>query len=186
MAIRWESTERAPVEGDLIQASRAGDRQAFSALASANLAWVLGWLTARVRDPDRAEDLAQEVFLKAFEGIGRLRDPGKFRPWLYRIAENVLRSHLRAERRARAVVESRPFDALDQVAAETRGDPDRREALREAIAKLPVETRDALILKHVDDRSCEEIARTMGITRNALAVRLFRARQALRSFLRAE
>ncbi|MBN1420090.1 MAG: RNA polymerase sigma factor [Planctomycetes bacterium] len=183
MAIRWESAERAPVEGDLIRAACAGDRQAFSALAAANTGWVLGWLTARVRDADRAEDLAQEVFLKAFENIGRLRDPDKFRPWLFRIAANVLRSHVRSERRARDAVEHRPFDALDQVPSDLRLEPDRREALLEAIERLPAETRDALILKHVETRSCEEIARTMGITRNALAVRLFRARQALRSFL---
>jgi RNA polymerase sigma factor (sigma-70 family) len=155
-------------------------------LVEENLGWLRGWLRGRLRDADAADDLCQEVFLKALQRLPSLRDRARFPAWLYRIAENALRDHLRAEgrRRARFVPTDR-IEGLEVPAAE-RSPDGAEDAARvlEAIRGLPPKLREPLLLKHTRDLSYAEIGKILGIRENAVQVRIFRARRKLREDLK--
>jgi RNA polymerase sigma-70 factor (ECF subfamily) len=166
---------------ELLRMEPAGERLAH--LVRENLGWLQGWLRGRVGDPDLADDLCQEAFLRALRRVSKLRDPARFPAWLYRIAENTVRDHLRsvARRRNRVTYTDR-LEEFDTSAPAVE-DPARREAaerLLAAIRNLPARLRDPLLLRHSSDLSYAEIARVLGISENAVQVRIFRARKKLR------
>src|SRR5262245_2194231 len=85
--------------GGLLRMEPTGER--LAALVRDNLGWLRGWLRGRLGDPDLAHDLCQEAFLRALRRFSGLRDPARFAGWLFRIAENTVRDHLRSEARRR-------------------------------------------------------------------------------------
>jgi RNA polymerase sigma-70 factor (ECF subfamily) len=159
----------------------AGER--LASLVRENLGWLRGWLRGRVGDPDLADDLCQEAFLRALRRFSGLRDPARFPAWLYRIAENTVRDHLRSEaRRRNRVTYTDRLEELDRSAppAEDPAEQEIGERLLAAIRKLPPRLRDPLLLRHSRDLSYAEIGRVLGISENAVQVRIFRARKKLR------
>src|SRR5262245_1728188 len=157
-------------------------------LVEENLSWLRGWIVARVKDPDLADDLCQEAFLRAFRKLSMLRDPDRFPAWLFKIAGNTLRDHLRREARRRKRITFVPdLEDVDRPVAP--GDPlakeEAAEKLLEAIRELPRKLRDPLLLRHSKDLSYREIARILGISENAVQVRVFRARRKLRELCEA-
>lgn len=160
-----------------------GRDESVDALFRANLPWLRGWLGARLHGHARqdVDDLCQDILLKAFRGLGRLRDRDRFPAWLYRIANNRLRDYLRQKSRSgrdgqEEVMEiedpSPPGDELEQ-----------REEIRRllgAVLDLPARYREPMILRHVRDLSYAEIGQVLGITENNAQVRIFRARKMLR------
>jgi RNA polymerase sigma factor (sigma-70 family) len=116
-------------------------------------------------------------------GIGSLRHPGRFAPWLYRIASNVLRDYIRRRGCYRKRPEVRGLDLDLAPAREGSTRTESREELEAALAavlELPARLREPLLLRHVDDLSYEEIAAILGISANAVQVRIARARERLR------
>ena len=81
---------------ELVESARAGDQEAFRELLQGQRDAVVSTLVAcGVRSPETAQDLAQEVALRAWRRLDDLREPRTFRPWLRRIAANAARDHLR-------------------------------------------------------------------------------------------
>jgi len=165
----------------------AGKRQAsLERLVRENHGWLSGWLRGRVRDPDLAHDICQDSLVKALRSVSRLQDMSKFPSWLYRIAENTLRDHLRRKVSRRKKVQ---FTAqLEEVAVpsehEKRVDEEENvEKLLEAIRALPAQFREPFLLRHSRDLSYEEIGSLLGLSENAVQVRVFRARKLLRTSL---
>jgi RNA polymerase sigma factor (sigma-70 family) len=159
------------------------ERLRLEKLVQENIGWLRGWLRGRVRDSESIDDLSQESFLRAFREIRRLRDPSRFPSWLYRIALNVLRDHLRKETRRRALIsytdqiEDQKSQAVDEE------DPVRKEAaadLLNAIRELPERLREPLLLRHSRNLPYKQIAAILGIRENTVQVRIFRARRLLR------
>ena len=106
-----EQRERS--DGDLLRAFRAGDTTALERLVERHLGVVHLIALSRLRDREAAEDLAQEVFLRALLGLDRLTNPERFGPWLARIARNLATDwHRRRQTRSRLV----QMVPLDQVA----------------------------------------------------------------------
>ena len=145
-----------------------------------------------MRDPDLVHDICQESFLKAFRSLGELKDASRFGSWLYRIAENTLRDHLRRKvRQGRRMTFSDDLDRLE-APDEPRGrvgEAERAEEAEEAerllglVRGLPPRYREPLLLRHSRDLSYAEIGRILGIRENAVQVRIFRARKMLRDTL---
>jgi len=142
-----------------------------------------------VRDRSLAEDVAQETFLLAFRGIGRLRDPTAFRAWLYRIAENTAHSGWRRRRRWRALSLDEgdgPDDGGCATAIEDPARPGEDDtpgailALRAAMDRMPARYAGVLALHYLEGLPCAEVGRALGISTNNVKVRLHRARNALR------
>lgn len=129
-------------------------------------------LTGRLHD---AEDLAQDVFVRAMEKADTLRDPSRARPWLLQIARRVCVDHHRRRR---------PPQELAEEPAVVGGvaDPDV-ERLHAALAELPQEYREPIALYYLENRCCREIAARLGISESAVRQRLCRARLRLHEIL---
>ncbi len=165
------------------------NRQLVSTLVEENLGWLRGWFRGRVKDPDLTDELCQESLLRAIRRLSGLRDLALFPGWLYRIAENTLRDHLRAKLRRKKVVFTPLLEEEVQPAAPAfdSRDPEKAEEterLLSAIRELPPKLREPLLLRHSRDLPYREIAAILGIRENAVQVRIFRARRLLRQKLK--
>lgn len=144
------------------------------------------WLS---RDRSRAEDIVQEAYLKAFSSFETLRQ-GDGKPWLLAIVRNTCYTLMRKEQSAASSV-----DFEDEIfeAPRERCNPEAlqaqtadRELLRRALAELPEEFREVLILREFEDLSYKEISETVGLPIGTVMSRLSRARQRLQAILMAQ
>jgi len=172
-------------EAGLIYDAQAGDREAFSSLVERYWERLYRWLCHLTRDGHIAEDLAQESFMKAFAALDSFRAGSNFRAWLFRIAHNNFVNQRRAMRHNR--------QPLSQDWPEDSAGPEEealsRESLQllaEAVSKLPIDFRSALMLRAEADLSFKEIADVMGITEQTARWRVFKARQKLMTVLEPE
>jgi RNA polymerase sigma-70 factor (ECF subfamily) len=177
-------------DGPLVARAAAGDRDAFTEIVERyqsrvyNLALTLG-----VRHAD-AEDVAQDVFIRVFRGLGRFRGDASFRSWLYQVTINAVRSHRAASRASPLVDLARPGDEDSPVPEPAVDDPfDRRlldrQVIDRALAALPADWREAVTLRDVEGLSYAEIADLTGAPLGTVESRIFRARRQLRDALRA-
>lgn len=146
---------------------------------------LLGRIVLNARD---AEELAQETFVRVWLQREKFRVGAEFRPWLFAIAVNLARNRLRWWRR-------RPEVALDEWSGEATaaggdgpgaGELERKErvaAVQQALAGLPLELREALVLFEYEQMSHAEIALAVGATPKAIETRIYRAREKLRAKL---
>jgi RNA polymerase sigma-70 factor (ECF subfamily) len=173
-------------ETERIEAARVGDRGAFAALVETYWDRLFRWLYHLTRDRHRAEDLAQETFLKALAGLGSFRPGSNFRAWLFRIGHNNFVNLKRAEKRTK-----QPMP--EETAAPDRGSPGDTAANREAldavaaaVADLPPDFRAALLLHVQEGLSHRDVARILGTTEETARWRVFKARQKLMKVLDPE
>ena len=130
---------------------------------------------ANTRSVHDAEDMTQEVFLKAFRKSDHLRDPERARGWLIRIARNTCISHHRRKR-------PKTLSISDEIPAPSKTNAlfDR---LHEALSKLPEEYRETISLYYLDGRNCAAVAANLCITEVAVRQRLVRGRVMLHDLL---
>jgi RNA polymerase sigma-70 factor (ECF subfamily) len=177
-------------ENELIDRARSGDEDAFAELVAAHADQVYGALRRFGLDPDESDEVALEVFVRAWRGLGRFEGRAKLSTWLYRIAFNEAQ---RALSRRRPAGEETAADDEDPVAAvpddEHRG-PDARaldrelgEVLDGALARLPPEWRIAVVLRDLEGLSTVEAAEIAGVRQAAFKSRLHRGRMQLRELL---
>lgn len=128
----------------------------------------------------QAEELVQETYLRAWKAIDSLRDADSAKSWLFTIFR---REYARQFERKR--LEIQDLDDLSELPSGNPGLDTSTEAfvLRRALAELPEEYREPLILQVLGGFSCDEIAQTMGLSSNAVMTRLFRARKQMRDLL---
>lgn len=178
----------------------AGDDAALDDLMQRHGPAVHRLLVGLLQDPQDALDLAQETFVRVYQARHRFRTRDRFVPWLFTIATNLARNRLRWRQRHPTVTwEALAAQSMDCACASTdRPAPsevepspaevlqarERIEAVRRAIANLPVELREALLLCEWEDLSQAEAAAILGTTVKAVESRLYRARQILRAELR--
>lgn len=167
----------------LIQQTLDGNKTAFSILVTRHKGAVHAIAYRKLGDFHEAEDVAQETFLKAHQKLPTLKDKEKFAGWLYAIAANCCRMALR--RRKRRNAESVSFDELDrgqisQISLDRHSSEPGNHRLHEAIESLPMSAREPLELYYMQDMSCSEIGRIVGVSANAIRDRLYRARKRLR------
>ena len=173
---------------DLLLAAGRGDRQAFGRLVERHHRAVVQFIYRFLGDVDRnsAEDLAQDVFLKAWKGARSYRPRAKASTWLLRIARNTSLNYRRSHRLRRTL----PLDEGDarnqatpnQVTDDT-GARERAHDIQAMIASLPDRQRAAIILRHYQELVYSDIAAVLGISVSAVESLLFRARAALRDRL---
>lgn len=137
-----------------------------------------------------AEELAQETFVRVWQQREKYRVGAEFRPWVFSIAVNLARNRLRWWRR-RPEVALEEWTGLSAEGERGRGGEgerleraERAIAVREAIAALPVELREAIVLFEYEEMSHAEIAVAVGATPKAVETRIHRAREKLRGVLR--
>jgi RNA polymerase sigma-70 factor (ECF subfamily) len=177
-------------ERALIARARAGDESAFERLVTEHSARVYGALRRFGLDAQEADEVAQEVFLRAWRGLQRFEERSQFSTWLYRIAFNEAQRRL--AQRGRSATVSRPGDE-DAIAAlpdRTGAGPQARtldrefeQMLEQALVQLPPELRAAVILRDLEGLSTEEAAAATGVRQAAFKSRLHRGRMQLRALL---
>jgi RNA polymerase sigma-70 factor, ECF subfamily len=164
----------------LVRASQQGDRQAFCRLVEQYGRIVFAMCLSTTGHAHDADDLAQEVFMKAFVQINSLRQADRFGPWLMRICRNTATDFLRARRHT---------DPLDPDLVESQsssvGQPDL-DGLNKALTTLSESLRQAVLLYYLDGRSTHSVAQALGISEDGVMTRLSRARRQIRERLSAE
>ncbi len=170
-------------DSELFLRARDGDPSAFCELIDRHKDNLVSYLTYMCGDFDRAEDLAQEAFIRLYERGAGYRDQGKLQAYLFRIGTNLLRSQIRQERRRSRLRQM--FLAEDSLQSEPSQDRsllsnELGEQLTAALLELPLHFRTPLILAYVEGWSHREIARMMGCRENTIKTRIYRGRQILK------
>jgi RNA polymerase sigma-70 factor (ECF subfamily) len=177
-------------EHELIRSARAGDQDAFAELVTIHADRVYGALRRFGLDPGEADEVAQEVFLRAWRGLARFEERAQFSTWLYRIAFNEAQRRL--SRRAPPTLKPDPdgedpvvsLPEAPQLGPEARAlDREFEQTLERALAQLPDEWRAAVVLRDIEGLGTAEAAEIVGIRQAAFKSRLHRGRMQLRALL---
>ncbi len=184
-----------PEQTALVKAAMAGDEAALERLlvAAQDVTWRFSM--AVCGQPDDAQDAMQEAMLRTYRHVGKLREPGAFRPWLYRTVRNACLMS-----RRKRVDEPTRLESLDASTADgarsgdTLADPGRspeelaaarhlRSHLARSLKALPPESRAVVFLREVEGLSTRETAHALNISEDNVKARFSRARAALRAEL---
>lgn len=136
------------------------------------------------RDRGRAEEMAQEAFLRAYRSLGKWRRKAAFSTWLFALATNLYCSEIR--RFPPNTVSVEDIGEIRDSRAVDRGflDKDRDRVVRQAVLALPARYREALILYYFHDMDIPSASRSLGLPEGTVKARLFRGREILRSKLK--
>jgi len=164
---------------------RAGDEAAFQMIFDRYARPLISFIYDQVGERPLAEELTQETFVRAYKGIGKLRDDSSLSTWLFGIAKNVARESLRARRRGGQQVE---FENPAVRLISDKGVPPDNQLLqeelntriRDALARLDEDKRLVFTLKVLHERSYDEIAKITGFSIPKIKIDLHRARVEMR------
>ena len=183
-------------ERTLVRRAQKGDKAAFESLVQRHQNRVFAVARGILRHQEDVEDIAQQVFVKAYFSLKRFDQRAAFSTWLYKITVNECWDLLR-KRKARPLVyeadlseeQSRQYSAPERETCAAPDTGDRmamRQQLEAMLGQLDQRDRAMLVLKEVQGFSVEEIAESMGLNANTVKVRLFRARRKIIEFSRRE
>jgi RNA polymerase sigma-70 factor (ECF subfamily) len=174
--------ERRTREKQRIGEARAGSVAAYEELYRDNLGRVFGLCLRMAGDASLAEELAQDVFVKAWQKLGSFRGESAFSTWLYPIAVNVALSERRARRRRTSrVMATDDLTAFDKPVR--REGPEERMDLQKALEVLPDGARAVFVLHDVEGYKHHEIGAMIGVATGTSKAQLHRARRLLREAL---
>lgn len=138
------------------------------------------------KNPVDAEELAQEVYLRAYENLSSLKDRSLAKAWLFRIAKNICLDHIKKSR-SKPLAIRRGIDLRENRTPEmVVDDQEQIRILKKMITRLPKKPREVFILRAYGELTYEEIARTLGINIGTVMSRLSRARRSISSRMRGE
>ncbi len=177
----------------LVRRAQSGDRSAFDALVRAHFIAVYSFLHRLVGNPEDAEDLAQETFVRAQVALERYRSDASFSTWLLRIAHHLAIDHRRLMGRAHRATS---FSALDEQVlahaitnaqpARSSDDVQQRELVRElarSLQRLPERLRAVLVLRALEGRDYDEIGAIIGVRPATARTQVMQARRLLLRWL---
>jgi RNA polymerase sigma-70 factor, ECF subfamily len=183
-------TGAASSEHELVRRARAGDQDAFMELVVSHADRVYGALRRFGLDPDEADEVAQEVFLRAWRGLSRFEERSRFSTWLYRIAFNEAQRRLARRPPARAEGDPERGDITLSLPESPELGPEAQtldreleSALEQALDELPGEWRAAVVLRDIEGLSTHDAAEIVGVREAAFKSRLHRGRMRLRVLL---
>jgi RNA polymerase sigma-70 factor (ECF subfamily) len=177
-----------PSERELVERCRVGDERAFQELVDRYKDLVFALIARTVQDRSRAEDLAQEVFLRVHRGLPYFRGEARLSTWLYRIVANVCvqeatkpsavsidDERVRAHVMASTAVRDRQFSELEL-----------RDRLEKAIARLPPQYRLLIAAHYLDGVRYEDLAEALQLPLGTVKTQLHRAKQQLRRVMEGD
>ena len=168
----------------LIERAQRGDRAAFEEIVARHQGAVYGYLRARLLQPTDADDLTQEVFLRCYLARARFDTANLLRPWLFGIARNLLREHVRRLRRRKEVGWTELCLELEELApAHDDHYDDFLLQLPHCLQSLGQSARQALDLYYASKLRLAEIGEQLRRSEGAVKLLMFRSRQALKRCL---
>ena len=186
LTLPFQSGERKVDDRELVRLSQNGTEAAFEELVRRHQQRVFALVAGILHRPDDVEDVAQQVFLKAYLGIKRFDQRAAFSTWLYKIAVNECWDYLRKKKVRPLVYEAdlseEQVSRLDGIVSTNRPPEsasvrtETREILDRMLSTLPEQDKQLLVLKEIEGFSVQELAEILDLNVNTVKVRLFRAR----------
>ena len=183
-------------EQELVARARAGDQSAFEQLVLDNQNKVYTLAFRMVNDREEAADLAQEAFLKAWQGLPSFHGDSSFSTWIYRLTTNLCIDHIRRQKRQQEI---KPVTSIDDSenglgeVADWKQDPQRHverqelhRTLARALQQLPDQQRQILVMRELSGLSYQEIGQALDLDLGTVKSRIARARKNLQKILLAE
>ncbi len=183
-----------PSDEELVASVLDGEVDLYGEIVTRYQGRLVNYLYRLLRNLDDAHDLAQEVFLKVYRALDRFDPAYRFSTWLFRVGQNAAIDHIR-KRRLKVVSMQRPdkesggereweFPSPDPTPYGDARNVERGIAIQEAVADLPWEYRELIVLRHFGELSYEEIATLKEMPLGTVKNKLFRGRQMLKQKLR--
>lgn len=174
---------------NLIERTLKGDNEAFDMLVIRYRDRVFSLAYHMLLNFEEAEDIAQEVFVRAYRSLGKFRQESGFFTWLYRIAVNIVYTQAKKNTRRRVLydevlkereyLQPQSFDS-PEIPAQSG---ELREMILRAINQLDHRFRQVIVLKELEGMDVSEVARILGLPEGTVKSRLFRAREDLRHII---
>jgi RNA polymerase sigma-70 factor, ECF subfamily len=185
------STSTDQDDAELVAASRSGDQDAFAQLVQRHQRRVFNLIYRMLQQYEEANEITQETFLAAWQGLASFRGDARFSTWLYRIAYNCCMKQLEQRKRDKALqVAMQAEHMLDHQNVEGRATAeiearDCQKLVREHLSMLPAKYRVVLVLRHLQEMTYEEMAEILMMPIGTIKTHLFRARNLLKERLEA-
>ena len=179
-----------------IQKALHGDESAYEILVNRYKHGIHNMIYQMIKNREEAEDLVQETFIKAFNSLNSYNDDYAFSTWLYKIAFNHCIDAIR-KKKLKTLPLDKPIQLRDgEVQQEIHDDShspekdllfsEKKRRIQKSIASLPERYRTAIILRHQEERTYEEISEILNIPIGTVKARIFRAREMLKKKLRED
>jgi RNA polymerase sigma-70 factor, ECF subfamily len=188
-ASKIASTQAEQDDAKLVSASKAGDQDAFAQLVQRHQRRVFNLVFRMLQQYEEANEVTQETFFAAWQGLPSFRGDARFSTWLYRIAYNCCLKQLEQRKRdtvLQAAIQAEQVfqeESCDERAAEELETRERQALVREHLSLLPTKYRVVLILRHLQEMTYEEMAEILTVPIGTIKTHLFRARNLLKDRL---
>jgi RNA polymerase sigma-70 factor (ECF subfamily) len=176
-------------EANLVAASKKGNQDSFAQLVQQHQRRVFNLVFRMLQQYEEANEVTQETFLAAWQGLPSFRGDARFSTWLYRIAYNCALKQLEQRKRDKAVqIGMQAEQLIANAGQEQRVDAEleshaRQALVHEQLANLPAKYRVVLVLRHLQDMTYEEMAEILTMPVGTIKTHLFRARNLLKERL---
>ncbi len=176
-------------DAELVVASQAGNQDAFAQLVQRHQRRVFNLVFRMLQQYEEANEVTQETFLAAWQGLPSFRGDARFSTWLYRIAYNCCLKQLEQRKRDKALqaaVQAEQIfqqESCDERAAAELEAHERQALVREHLSQLPAKYRVVLVLRHLQELTYEEMAEILTMPIGTIKTHLFRARNLLKERL---
>ncbi len=172
----------------LLRLALNGDGSCFGQLVTRWELKIFGFICRYVGNREEAKDLTQETFSKAYQNMGRLSDPNRFKPWLYKIALNECRMRFRRERGFTAApletyLESPGADLDTVTPEEVLSKKEAVEVLKVAFTRLPEDQKTVILMKEYQGLKFHEIADTLDVPLSTVKSRMYLGLKTLRKLM---
>ena len=171
----------------LVAASKIGDQDAFAILVQRHQRRVFNLVFRTLQNYEEANEVTQDAFFSAWQGLPSFRGDARFSTWLHRIAYNCALKQLEQRKRDNAIqaaIQAEPIDNDEIIDAEIEAH-DRQAIVREHLLTLPAKYRVVLTLRHLQEMTYEEMAEILTMPIGTIKTHLFRARNLLKQRLEA-